>query len=1108
MLTLLSVGVDVFLKSFSKRKLSKLSSSHDVAIIGISCRMPGADDCDAFWSNLENGINSIQEIPADRWDSNHYFSTDRTLANKSYSKWGGFMRRIDSFDALFFQISPHEARYMDPQQRLILEETWRCIEDAGVSLTSLQKANTSVFIGATTKDYSHQFFLAGFKQDSYALLSYTLGVIPNRVSYFLNLSGESQVIDAACASSLVSVHYAMQSLLSGQSQYALAGGVGVLSDPWCYIACSKSNMLSPDGQCKTFDASANGYVPGEGVGVVLLERLDKAIENGHHIYGVIKGSAVHHTGRAKSLTAPRIQSQRQVIKDAMEVAQVSADSITYIEAHGTGTALGDPIEVEALIEAFATEKKQYCAIGSVKTNIGHLQGAAGIAGLIKVLMMLKHKKIPKTLNLTQVNPIIDFDNSPFKIAETLQDWQLPDGVTHRRAGVSSFGFGGVNSHLIVEEYIPPPEQSLFVEPTLQKAMPFLLSAKSAKSLHLLLKKWQLLGQNESLYKQSALSISETLMHGREHFNYRFARTIQSTRELKQILDNCDPESLNLLDSQTYLKEKTLVLRITNTPDRTYSALEQACKSFPPLEKAFQQFEQSILRMKAGQSILKQLHSAQNTRLLSQFINIYLPIKALLLAKIRPKYIQGSGMGTLAACVASGLFELEDIVSILSGTFSGIRIHRPEIALYDKGLGTVISPCCVNVAYCKALVYALSKDIETNPDLGIIKQSTILYQHQHTFKKRLQDLQPIFKHYHISLDDALQRPESLDIKSRNLVMVLLILSIRKMRKKWHLPETIVLKNEAVNELVALLLDGVLAPEDFAAMLMDESDTTYERVANTMKQACSRLDTGKVYSVMTRYNHQIAEISDPLVWIQQLLATSSECADNLPDTIPNPWFMAVGSSQCPGDINIPLLNLNHLSISLPTFLVQLWQVGLNINWSCWYPKNAESKTSPLPTYFFLEESHWLKPMEESLLKPEAPQTIKQTDTPATKAYSTIETTLKDIICQITNIPQASIHSETLFADYGIDSLMIMRFNQSLSKLFPNLGAMVLFEHQTLGSLIHYLLTTQQESISKLPEIHNVTPVKAPVNTQNDDLAITTTRQLGKKCSMGSANLVKRK
>ncbi|MCP4688033.1 MAG: polyketide synthase, partial [Desulfobacterales bacterium] len=312
--------------------------------------------------------------------------------------WCGLVDGFDRFDNEFFNISPREAEQTDPQQRLLLEETWHCVEDAGVSIEELRQKRTSVFIGVMALDNLNLRGDPRIETETYSAIGSYSGILANRISFALGLSGHSHSLDAACASSLVAAHEAKQALLSHETDYAFAGASSLNFHPFKYISFSKARMLSPDGQCKTFDKDANGYVPGDGVAVFLLRRLSDAVEAGDHIHGVIKGSAVNYTGSKSTITAPRVDAQRDVISSAHGDADVDPESITYLEAHGTGTSLGDPIEVEALSRVFKrrTDKKNFCKIGSVKTNIGHLEAAAGMAGGIKTLLMMKHKKIPPT----------------------------------------------------------------------------------------------------------------------------------------------------------------------------------------------------------------------------------------------------------------------------------------------------------------------------------------------------------------------------------------------------------------------------------------------------------------------------------------------------------------------------------------------------------------------------------------------------------------------------------------------------------------------------------------------------------------------------------------
>ena len=436
-----------------------------IAVIGMACRFPGARDYEEFWRNLEEGVNSIIEIPKDRWDWRDYFGDPQIEPNKTNSKWGGFIEDIDKFDAAFFRISPKEAQCMDPQQRLILELSWSCLEDAGYIPSSLEGRNIGVFVGCCNYDYKELQERNADEIEGHASTGVYVTLIPNRVSYFFNFHGVSIPVDAACASSLMAIDQAVKSLRGCESEMALVGGVSLLCTPTYYISFSKTGMLSKDGQCKTFDKNANGYVRGEGGGVLLLKRVNEAIKDRDRIYGVIKSSAVNHGGKVRTLTSPSMVAQARVIKEAFKRGSIDPDSVSYIETHGTGTPLGDPIEVNALKRAFTslykkagrTTRMGYCGLGTVKTNIGHLEPAAGIAGMIKVLLSLRHKKLPGIPNYKELNPRIHIEGSPFYIVEKTQEWEAKkdesgnDGP--RRAGVSSFGFGGANAHVVVEEYI-------------------------------------------------------------------------------------------------------------------------------------------------------------------------------------------------------------------------------------------------------------------------------------------------------------------------------------------------------------------------------------------------------------------------------------------------------------------------------------------------------------------------------------------------------------------------------------------------------------------------------------------------------------------------------
>jgi acyl transferase domain-containing protein/acyl carrier protein len=431
-----------------------------VAVVGIGCRFPGARDADEFWQLLRDGVDAIREVPADRWDADRLYDGEPDTPGRMTTRWGGFVDDVGLFDAGFFGISQREAAGLDPQQRMLLEVTWDALESAGQATDRLARTQTGVFVGISTMDYSHlrvQRPDHTTRTDAYASTGNAHSIAANRLSYTLDLRGPSVAVDTACSSSLVALHLAAQSLGNGESDLALAGGVNVVLEPSVTMSFSRARMMAADGRCKAFDASADGYVRGEGCGVLVLRRLDDAVRDGDRIYGVVRGTAVNQDGRTAGLTAPSGAAQQTVVRTALARAGVEPDEIGLVEAHGTGTALGDPIEVNSLAAVLGRPSSvaPTCWISSVKTNIGHLEAAAGIAGVIKVLLSLDNDTIPRHLHLRTVNPLIELAGTRLAIPVEPQPWQRSSGP--RLAGVSSFGFGGTNAHVVLAEApaLPP-----------------------------------------------------------------------------------------------------------------------------------------------------------------------------------------------------------------------------------------------------------------------------------------------------------------------------------------------------------------------------------------------------------------------------------------------------------------------------------------------------------------------------------------------------------------------------------------------------------------------------------------------------------------------------
>ena len=466
----------------AKRMDSGEMDDRSVAIIGMSGRFAGAEDINRFWDNLARGKNSIREVPEWRWNLADSAGAGHGGEAQAYWKRGGFLDDIDKFDPLFFNISPAEAEYMDPQQRLFLEESWKTLEDAGVAPHALSGRKCGVFVGVGKGDYLGGRAGSWEKVNANRLMGTAPSILAARISYLLNLTGPSIAIDTACSSSLVAIYQACQSIVNGDCEMALAGGVCLLTTQELLIMAGKAGMLSPTGQCRTFDNGADGFVTGEGVGVILLKPLLKAIQDGDRIQAVIRGGGFNQDGRTNGITAPSAKSQVKLEKEVYDRLGIDPRSISYVEAHGTGTKLGDPIEISALSEVFRqyTDKKQYCAIGSVKTNIGHTLAAAGVASVIKVALALTHKQIPPSINFSRENEHIHFGESPFFVNTELRAWKAQED-NPLRAAVSSFGFSGTNVHMIIDGH---QDENTVLDTPDGESRPeiFVLSAKNRERL--------------------------------------------------------------------------------------------------------------------------------------------------------------------------------------------------------------------------------------------------------------------------------------------------------------------------------------------------------------------------------------------------------------------------------------------------------------------------------------------------------------------------------------------------------------------------------------------------------------------------------------------------
>ena len=659
-----------------RRKLEaqEAEKTEPLAIVGIGCRVPGGvRDLDSFWHLLETGADAITEIPKDRWDVDLYYDPDYDTPGKMVTRQGGFIEGVDLFDADFFGISPRETVTIDPQQRILLEVAWESLENAGIAPDSLYGSQTGVFIGISTFDYGLLHFrdVAVEKIDAYMATGMTHNAASGRLSYILGLQGPSMSIDTACSSSLVAIHQACQSLRSRECDLALAGGVNVILTPELHINFSRSHILAKDGRCKAFDAAADGFSRGEGCGVLVLKRLSDAVAENDRIHGVIRGSAVNQDGRSSGLTVPNGPSQQAVIKKAIANAGIEPSQIQYIEAHGTGTNSGDPIEVQALAAVFEKEKSKEdpLLIGSVKTNIGHLETAAGVVGLIKLVLSIQHNKIPPHLHFVCPNPHIPWETIPVVVPADGCPW--PNTALSRIAGVSSFGFSGTNAHVIIEE---APDNSTGEKRNERPMHLVTLSAQNDEALH-----QQAIRLTKHLCMEPAAELGDvafTTNCGRSHFPKRLALISDAIDQVRSRLEayaKGDTPSDMLISQTPCTESPDIVFMFTGQGAQSVGMAAQFYETQPVFREALELCAEH-LRQHLDHPLLSILYPADgHSDLLNQTAYTQPALFALEYALyqlwrswgINASAVIGHSVGEYVAACVAGMFSLEEGLAMIA-----------------------------------------------------------------------------------------------------------------------------------------------------------------------------------------------------------------------------------------------------------------------------------------------------------------------------------------------------------------------------------------------------------------------------------------------------------
>lgn len=673
-----------------------------LAVVGLGCRFPGgANSPEAFWRLLAEGRDAIREVPPDRWDVDAYYDPDPDAPGKMATRWGGFLDEVDTFDAEFFGISPREAAETDPQQRLLLEVAWEALEHAGIAPPDLRGSPTGVFVGICSGDYFQLQVSRGPEAvHTYLATGGAHSVASGRLSYVLGLTGPAVSVDTACSSSLMAVHLACRALRSGECDAALAAGVNAMLWPEGTITMSRGRMMAPDGRCKTFDARADGFVRGEGCGVVVLKRLEDARAAGDRVLAVIRGSATNQDGRSNGLTAPNGPSQQAVIRRALADGGVRPREVSYVEAHGTGTPLGDPIEVQALGEVLGEGRSGEdgpVSIGSVKTNVGHLEAAAGVAGLLKVVLALQHRRIPPHLHFREPNPHIDWASLPVEVATEPTPWRSAAGA--RIAGVSSFGFSGSNVHVVLEE-APAPAGSDDAEERPVHLLP--LSARVPDALT------ELAGSLEArLEDDPDLDLADvcgTMAWGRAHHGERAALVVRSAEEARQGLallrSDGEPEPWMFRGSAEREGTPGVAFLFTGQGAQ-YAGMGRRLFDASPVFRASLLRSEALLEPHLDRPLRSILFPEDPgaSALLGRTVYSQPAVFALEVALaelwrswgIEPSAVMGHSAGEYAAACVAGVFSLEDGIELIAerarlagglppgGAMAAIRVDADRVA---------------------------------------------------------------------------------------------------------------------------------------------------------------------------------------------------------------------------------------------------------------------------------------------------------------------------------------------------------------------------------------------------------------------------------------------
>ncbi|MBW4644887.1 MAG: aminotransferase class III-fold pyridoxal phosphate-dependent enzyme [Goleter apudmare HA4340-LM2] len=1004
-----------------------------IAIVGIGCRFPGAKDKEAFWQLLRDGVDAITEVPGDRWDINSFYDPDPATPNKMSTRWGGFLADIDRFDPEFFKISPRAAVSLDPQQRLLLEVTWEALEDAGQMPASLAGSQTGVFMGINSFDYYALLMENPVNVDAHAGTGNTNCIAANRISYLLNLTGPSLGVDTACSSSLVAVHLACQSLWSGESTMAIAGGVRVMLSPWITVSFSQAGFMAADGRCKAFDSRANGYVRSEGAGIVILKPLSQALSDHDSIYAVIRGSAVNQDGRSNGLTAPNPQAQEAVLRAAYRQAGVSPSQIQYIEAHGTGTKLGDPIEIKALGKVLAEGRLpgNYCAVGSVKTNIGHAETAAGIAGLIKVALSLQHRQIPPSLHFQQANPYIPFDKLPLRVQQTLAPW--PAGESQPLAGVSSFSFGGTNAHVVLagrgqEAGGRGQEAGGRGQEAGGRGHLLTLSAKSETALQDLVKSY--VNYLTFNLEKNIEDICFTANTGRSHFAHRLAIATASTAQLHEQLKAFPTPQSGVLSGQVQSKKPPKIAFLFTGQGSHYPDMgRQLYDTQAPFRQALEECDR-LLCPHLEQSLLDVLYPQSDRQ-------------ALLLN--RPTYLQPA------------LFALEYALAQLWQSWGIV----PAVVM-GHSLGEYAAACIAGAFSLEAGLELIAQRGRLIEDLHQTGKMAVIFASQERVAAAISP-------YHSQVTIAAINGRENTVISGEVAAI-----------------DQVLIQLAANGLTTQMLP---VSQAFHSHLIEPILDELTEIAHRVQYRPTRIPivstlTGEKLHPQQRLDAQYwrRQTREPVQFaagIQTLVQEGYNCFLELG---PHPTLIGMGK-RCLGEntgIWLPSLKKeqNDSQVILSS-LSHLYLQGLEIDWTGFTGDDQPQKLH-LPTYPFQRQRYWI-----DLPKP---MNVKESSTqpPATDSKTAIASTLQTILASVMQTEPERVNVHSNFLEVGADSIVLIDAVRRIQDTFGIQVSMAqLFEEfPTIDNLATYISQNLPANFSLSP----ASVIQEEVPLEKSDLVVT--------------------